>query len=120
MIKRAPGMITNFAIRHLFRKPATISYPKGEMDIVKNYRGRISYDPTNCNGCGICMRYCPAGAIKVTKAGTKEDLEIDMSLKMTRCIFCCQCVDSCPRDCLSFTQDVDLSSMDKEALVVQF
>ncbi|NMD42613.1 MAG: 4Fe-4S binding protein [Firmicutes bacterium] len=119
MIKNAPGIITNMAVKHLFKKPATISYPRGELHIVDNYRGKLSYDPTECNGCRICMRYCPSGAIKVVNVGTKEEKEIEVSLEISRCIFCCQCVDSCPRNCLSYTQEIDLSTMNKDDLTVQ-
>ncbi|HOB87438.1 MAG TPA: 4Fe-4S binding protein [Bacillota bacterium] len=119
MIKRAPGKITNFAVKHLFKKPATVSFPKGEMQIARNYRGRLTYDPTNCNGCGLCMRYCPSKAIVVVNEGTKEDRKMKASLEVAKCIFCCQCVDSCPRKCLSYTQEIDLSSLNKDELVVQ-
>ena len=57
MSKSAPGKITNFVVKHLFKKPATVSFPKGKMQIARNYRGKLSYDPKNCNGCGLCMRY---------------------------------------------------------------
>jgi len=50
------------AVRNLFKKPATISYPNGTMQIAEKYRGRIIYDAINCTGCGLCARDCPAGA----------------------------------------------------------
>ncbi len=119
MIKRAPGIITNMVVKHLFRKPATVSYPAGELKVAANYRGKLTYDPTDCNGCKICMRYCPSNAIEIINLGTKEDRKMEAHLKMGQCIFCCQCVDSCPRSCLSYTQNIDLSSFDKDELVVQ-
>ena len=88
------------------------------MQIARNYRGRLTYDPTNCNAAG-CMRYCPSKAIVVVNEGTKEDRKMKASLEVAKCIFCCQCVDSCPRKCLSYTQEIDLSSLNKDELVVQ-
>jgi formate hydrogenlyase subunit 6/NADH:ubiquinone oxidoreductase subunit I len=114
-----PGKITSKAVKNFFRKPVTISYPKGKMEIVANYRGKLTYDPANCTGCGLCMRYCPSSAIKVINAGTKEEKNMQASLDVSQCIFCCQCVDSCPKNCLSFTQNIDLSSLNKDELVVQ-
>lgn len=119
MIKSAPGKITNMVVKSFFKKPATVPYPRGEMQIVDNYRGKLTYDPADCNGCKMCMRYCPAGAIEVVNMGTKEDRIMKATLKMTHCIFCCQCVDSCPRGCLSYTQNIDLSSFNKDDLTVQ-
>lgn len=119
MSKKVPGKITGFAVRSFFCKPATVSFPAGEMQIENNYRGMLTYDPANCTGCKICMRYCPAGAISVVNEGTKEDKKMKATLTMAKCIFCCQCVDSCPQDCLSYTQNVDLARFEKEKLVVQ-
>jgi NADH-quinone oxidoreductase subunit H len=119
MIKRWPGKIANMAVRNLFKKPATIEYPKGKMDIVKNYRGKILYDPANCVNCGRCVRDCPAGAIKIINEGTKEDRKMKAMLNVGHCIFCCQCVDSCVKKCLSYSQEIDLASLKKDELKVQ-
>ncbi len=119
MIKSAPGKITSMAVRSFFRKPATVAYPRGKMHIAGDYRGKLSYDPADCTNCKICMRYCPSGAIEMVNEGTKEEKKMKALLNMRQCIFCCQCVDSCPQDCLSYTQEIDLSSLDREKLVVQ-
>jgi len=119
MIKNLPGKIINMAVKNLFKKPATIKYPKGLMDIIDNYRGEIKYDPSNCSGCGLCVRICPAGAIKITNEGTKEDKKMKAELNVARCIFCCQCVDTCVKKCLSYSQNIDLSCLNKGELKVQ-
>lgn len=116
---KLPGKIANMAVRTFFKKPATISYPRGDLIIADNYRGKLTYDPTDCTNCKLCMRYCPSGAIEIINEGTKEDKKMAAILTLTRCMFCCQCVDTCPRDCLSYTQNIDLSSMSKDDLVVR-
>ena len=119
MIKNLPGKIINMAVKHFFKKPATIRYPNGSLEIVDNYRGKLTYNPADCFGCGLCVRNCPAGAIKIINEGTKADRKMKAELNVARCIFCCQCVDSCLKKCLSFSQNIDLSSLNKGDLVVQ-
>lgn len=118
MKRNRPGRIIKMAVGQLFKKPATIAYPNGKLQIVDKYRGRIAYDPANCVNCGLCVRNCPAGALKIVNEGTKENPEMKALLNVGHCVFCCQCVDSCRRNCLSFTQNIDLSSLDKKDLTV--
>ncbi len=117
---RSPGKIVGLTLQNLFAKPATIDYPKlGESPRVeKNYRGRLQYDPANCVNCGLCMRDCPTGAIRIVNDGTKEEKKMRAVLDTGRCVFCCQCVDSCRKGCLSFSQEIDLCAEKKEELTV--
>jgi formate hydrogenlyase subunit 6/NADH:ubiquinone oxidoreductase subunit I len=63
------------------------------------------------------MRDCPADAITITKMGTDEvTCEIDLS----RCIYCAQCVDSCPKDALRATREFELASLQRDKLKVTF
>ena len=116
---RRPGKIMNMAVGNLFRKPATISGSNDMHHISQNYRGRIIYDATNCVGCGLCVRDCPAGAISVVNEGTKQDRKMKAVLNMGQCIVCGQCVESCAKKCISLTRDIDLSTVDKEKLQVR-
>ena len=119
MRKRSgPGKILNMAIGQLFKKPATIAYPKGEMQVVKDYRGKLWFDPATCINCNICVRNCPSKAITIINEGTKEDRRMRAVLDVGHCIFCCQCVDTCPRKSLTFSQNIDLSNLKKDELTV--
>jgi len=115
---RRPGRIVGMTVKNLFQEPATIKYPAvGESPAIeKNYRGRLRYDPAGCINCRLCMKDCPTGALTIINDGTKEDKKMRAELNVSKCIFCCQCVDSCRKNCLSFSQDIDLSVMDKEKL----
>jgi formate hydrogenlyase subunit 6/NADH:ubiquinone oxidoreductase subunit I len=117
MAKIGPGKITLEALQNLFHKPATTSYlGNGQPDVESRYRGRIQYDPTNCVNCRLCMRDCPTGALKIINEGTKEDKKMKAVLNVGHCIFCCQCVDSCLKKCLSYSQDIDFAKTKKEDL----
>lgn len=116
--KSGPGRILNMAIGQLFKKPATIAYPKGKMQVVKDYRGKLWFDPATCINCKICVRNCPSKAITIINEGTKEDRRMRAVLDIGHCIFCCQCVDTCPRKSLTFSQNIDLSNLKKEELTV--
>lgn len=113
---RRPGRIAGDALKHFFKKPATVAYPVGELQIDANYRGKLLYDSSTCIGCNICVRDCPASAIKVKNIGTKEDKKFEFTLNLAHCIFCCQCVDSCPKKSLSFSPDIELGSLSMEEL----
>jgi len=113
-----PGKILNMAVNQFFKKPATIAYPKGKMQVVKNYRGKLWFDSATCINCSICVRNCPSKAITIINEGTKEDRKMRAILDVGHCIFCCQCVDTCPKKSLSFSQNIDLANLTKEDLTV--
>ena len=120
MAKIGAGKITVEAIRNLFHKPATMKYlGKGTAKIEIKYRGRIQYDPANCINCLLCMRDCPTGALKIINKGTKENRDMKAVLNIGHCIFCCQCVDSCSKKCLTYSQDIDFARTNKADLTVE-
>ena len=116
---RIPGKILGKAVGNAFEKPATVAYPKGEIQLTPKYRGRLNYDPKSCIGCNLCMRDCPTGAITIKNLGTKEDKNMHAYLNVGKCIFCCQCVDTCPKDCLSFSDDVLLAAFNRDDMSVE-
>ncbi len=117
---RRPGSIIRATIQNLMTKPATIEYPTAasKPHVEKHYRGRLEYHADGCIGCRLCMMDCPTGALTVVNEGTKENRKMHATLDVSRCIFCCQCVDSCRHGCLSFSQNIDLAVTDKEKLRV--
>jgi len=120
MNKKGPARIALEAFMNLFNKPATTSYVgKGSLELEKRYRGRILYNHRDCIACGLCMRDCPTGALKIINDGTKEDKKMRAILNFGHCIYCCQCVDSCPKKCLSYSQEIDFAKTNKDDLTIE-
>jgi formate hydrogenlyase subunit 6/NADH:ubiquinone oxidoreductase subunit I len=82
------------ALKNLFSKPVTTTYPAEPFVYPERSRGHIDIDIDDCIGCGMCVRCCPPGALKVDKnAGTWTIDRFD-------CIACGFCVTKCPKKCL--------------------
>ena len=114
--KQIPGKIAINAIRHFFKKPATIAYPQAKLQLAPGYRGKLKFDADKCIGCGLCVKDCPTMAIKIINTGTKEEKKFEMIIDLDHCIFCGQCTDSCAKKCLTMTHDIELGSLNKESL----
>ena len=117
--KRRPGRISGAAIKNLFRKPATIPYMGGTLELDPRNRGLLKYDASTCISCGLCMKDCPTDAILIVNRGTKEEPDRHAFLDTGRCIFCCQCVASCPKSSLSYTSKSDLAALNKGSLKIE-
>ena len=111
---KRPGKILGLALTGLYKKPATVAYPAGPLEINPLYRGLLKFDSGSCNGCQLCVKDCPCKALRVENIGTKEEKEFKMDFDMSLCIFCGQCVDSCRRGCLALTPQIELAVLDKE------
>ena len=119
--------------RNLFKKSATHGYPHKKAPVNDKFRARIKFTPDSCVGCQMCVRNCPAMAIKIKhlnpqdKPTTGPDgkpvlpkRHFGCDIDLTRCIFCAQCVDSCFKKSLVATQDFELASTDKTKLTDSF
>ena len=119
IFKSQPGRISGAALHSLFSHPATIRYLGGKYSLDDRCRGLIKYDPTACVACGLCMKDCPTGAIRVINKGTKEAREMHAYLDTGKCIFCGQCADSCTKKCIICTSESDLSRFRHEGLTIE-
>lgn len=78
----------------VINRPDTVAYPYGELILPEGYRGAIVIDPEKCTGCGLCVRDCPTGALKLEKQSRDEFKLIHYP---ARCAYCSQCENSCRR-----------------------
>jgi len=109
------GKILPQALKALFQKPATVSYPARREDVFSNVRGKLVFDAGKCVGCRMCMRDCPARAIEIEKVADKQFKAV---LRIDSCIFCGQCVDSCHRDALRCTTEFELANLNRKKMKI--
>jgi len=127
-------------IAQAFKKPATNKFPAkylpktitgflgkvqtGEAQIIapveqpKNMRGKMVYDRSVCNGCGLCQKVCPAHAIEQVVHAPKDEGEKPQKrirIYIGNCIFCGQCIDICAKHALSQSDEFLLAAEDRFA-----
>jgi len=103
----------------LFRRPATELYPFERREAPERLRGLLAWDRTNCTGCGLCAKDCPALAIQMHVID-KAAKRFVMSYQVDQCTFCAQCVHSCNKGCLSMTGEYELAGISRPAFRLYF
>jgi len=107
-------------LSHIFKKPATTSYPEEKRPFSPVFRGlhilnRDENGAERCTACGLCALACPAEAITMEAAERKpgeenlyreEKYAAKYEINMLRCIFCGFCEDACPKDAVYLTETV--------------
>ncbi len=113
---KKPGKMIAEVFRSLFKKPATVLYPFEASTPSKTLRGKLRFYQELCIGCKICERDCPSDAIKVTKIADKR---FEVELDLGKCVYCAQCVDSCPKKALACSHEFELAGYNRESLKVK-
>jgi formate hydrogenlyase subunit 6/NADH:ubiquinone oxidoreductase subunit I len=123
------------AVSHIFTKPATTKYPFVKPQLPEDARCKTVYEIKSCNvidigtgskdgptldvrsivgsNCRVCVRDCPAAAIEIVEVEGKKRPQI----RFDKCIFCHQCVESCPRGAITSSIFYELATTDKCALI---
>ena len=55
----------------------------------------------------------------MSKEPYMQQKDMHAYLNLGRCIFCCQCVDTCPKKSLGFSSDVLLANFRRENLKIE-
>jgi NAD(P)H-quinone oxidoreductase subunit I len=104
---------------HMGRRPVTVQYPYEKLIPSERFRGRIHFEFDKCIACEICVRVCPIDLPVVDWAFNPELKKKELfhySIDFGVCIFCGNCVEFCPTNCLSMTEDYELSAYDRHEL----
>jgi formate hydrogenlyase subunit 6/NADH:ubiquinone oxidoreductase subunit I len=103
----------NDVFASLFKRPFTERYPYVVRPAPARLRGKLLWDESKCDGCNLCVRDCPAGAIKV-EVIDRAAKKFAYHYRVDRCIYCAQCVVSCKEGALSMSSTLyHLASTDK-------
>lgn len=116
---RLPKTITGFLGKVSEGKAALIP----PVETPNAMRGKLVYDRKLCNGCGLCMKVCPAHAIEqvvypvppMKEGEDKPRAPKRVRIYVGNCIFCGQCIDICPKDAISQSSEFLLATEDRFA-----
>lgn len=128
-----PGLFKGMLITgsHLFKKRATVDYPKKKREIAEIYRGlhvlkRDEIGAERCTACGMCAVACPAEAITMESAERKKGEEAlyreekyakIYEINMLRCIFCGLCEEACPKEAIFLTDRLVPTEFERDDFV---
>jgi len=108
------GSMLGDIMRSLVRRPFTERYPFVTRPAPERTRGRLEWDAGKCTGCMLCVKDCPADAIRVTVVD-RAARRFTFAYRTDRCVYCGQCVVSCKPGALSMSSaQWHLSSTRKE------
>lgn len=113
------GQSFMITLSHVNRFPVTIQYPYEKLITSERFRGRIHFEFDKCIACEVCVRVCPID-LPVVDWKLETDIQkkrlLNYSIDFGICIFCGNCVEYCPTNCLSMTEEYELSTYDRHEL----
>ena len=112
-------------VKHLFKKPVTIQYPKQKKPMAPRYRGlhylEMYEDGTErCVCCGLCAAACPADAIYMEPAEVKEKgirYSKVYEINLLRCIYCGFCEEACPEEAIFLGHEYEFSNDNRDSFI---
>ncbi|CAI8591879.1 unnamed protein product [Vicia faba] len=106
-------------LSHANRLPVTIQYPYEKLITSERFRGQIHFEFDKCIACEVCVRVCPID-LPVVDWKMETDIRkkrlLNYSIDFGICIFCGNCIEYCPTNCLSMTEEYELSTYDRHEL----
>ena len=123
------------AVRALFRRRMTLSYPDVKLDLgpgyeydpkkgiaFPGYKGRHILFLDKCTGCQLCSIACENIAMCIEMVKTDGNWPANKKgifpqIDYGNCVFCGFCVDACPFYAIYMTDEYELASTDKSNLI---
>lgn len=107
---------------YFWRKKVTVQYPEEVIEHPPAFRAAVDVDISKCIACGICQRVCPSNVIEIETWKVKEDDKETrkprrFTLNLGRCMVCGLCAEHCPTGAIRMTQEYELSTYSREALI---
>ena len=111
------GSMFKDVIRSFFTRHTTQLYPVERIPPPERYRGILSYDPSVCTGCSLCVKDCPSDAIELVIIDRAAKKYV-MNYHMDRCIYCGQCVVNCkPKGIGMSNREWEHAALEKQFMV---
>ena len=107
---------------YFWRRKVTVQYPEERIEHPPRFRASVDVDINKCIACGICQRVCPSKVIEIevwrVKEGEKEVRKPrSFTINLARCMVCGLCAEHCPTGAIRMTQEYELASYNREALL---
>ncbi|KAF6162450.1 hypothetical protein GIB67_017338 [Kingdonia uniflora] len=106
-------------LSHTNRLSVKIQYPYEKLITSERLCGRIHFEFDKCIACEVCIR---VGLIDLPVVDCRLDIDIpkkrllNYSIDFRFCIFCGNCVEYCPINSFSLTEEYELSTYDRNEL----
>lgn len=110
-------------LKHFFEKDITVQYPEEMPVLFERYRGCLVFEFEKCIACGLCMRSCPNNVLSletVKNEKTKKTKLLSYTIDLQYCMFCNYCVEVCPKSCLYFNHDFELSRFNRDEIKIVY
>ena len=107
------------AVTSVVRGPYTARFPAEPTPLPARIRGRPTYHPDGCIGCGACARVCPARAIEVRDESRATGTPTRrLILHYDICVFCGECERCCATgEGVTLSNEYELSGRSRAEMV---
>lgn len=107
-------------LRALLQTPVTEQYPAERHAAPGTLRARLHWNQQGCTGCNLCVKDCPAEALKLITID-KAAKRFVMEHHTDRCIYCAQCIEACRFGCYHMEHDEwELATTSRDGCTIYF